>query len=234
LIVLFAIGCSAALNTALRFGKDEMRNAMRTTGKICFYVIALAGSALAQSLASGPLPAVAGPAYDVSIGYAHLTMPIASAGHVNLEGLDVGGSIALGSRWGAMMDSEYLRTSNVLGTPHQGYMLSFQAGPKFYLFERRNTRVFVDALAGAALVDGAVPISTTSYFHGWLARPAYAFGGGVEQSLMGPLALRVTGDYLRTTFYDAAGAAQSQNNLRLTASFVFRLKEHRRAPNSRQ
>ena len=50
-------------------------------------------------------------------------------------------------------------------------------------------------------------------------------GGGVERPVSGQLALRVIGDYLRTDFYDSAGAVKPQNNLRLTVSFVFRLKE---------
>jgi opacity protein-like surface antigen len=88
--------------------------------------------------------------------------------------------------------------------------------------------VFVRGLAGAGVVDGAVPVSDTSYFHGWLVRPAYTGGAGVERSVSENLAVRVNGDYVRTTFFDGAGAAQAQNNLRLTVSVVFRLKEHRR------
>jgi len=85
--------------------------------------------------------------------------------------------------------------------------------------------VFVRALAGMALVDGAVPITKSEDFHGWELRPSYAFGGGVEHPVSGQLALRVIGDYLRTNFYDSAGAVQPQNNLRLTVSLVFRLKQ---------
>jgi hypothetical protein len=204
-----------------------MRNPMRTAGKVYFFVLVMVASALAQSrLQSGPSPAVAGPAYDVSVGYTYLSMPIASAGRVGLNGLDSSASIALSPRWGAIVDSSYLRTSGVLSTPHQGYVLSLQGGPVFSLIQRRSTRVFIRGLAGGGLVDGAVPVSDTSYFHGWLLRPAYTFGGGVERSISEQLAVRVNGDYMRTTFFDAAGAAQAQNNLRLTVSFVFRLKQH--------
>ena len=204
-----------------------MKNAMRTIGKLCLFGLVMAAPALAQSrLHSDPSPAVAGPAYDLSVGYSHLTWAIPSAGRVNLNGLDFGGSVALGPRWGVMLDSGYLRTtSNVLNTPHQGYALTFHAGPAFSVFDRGNTRVFVRGLAGAALVDGAVPISDTDYFHGWLVRPSYAVGAGVEHSVAAHLAIRVNGDYLRTTFYDSSGAARPQNNFRLTTSFVFRLKE---------
>jgi hypothetical protein len=199
---------------------------MRTIGKVCFFGFVMVATALAQNrLQSAPAPAVAGPAFDVSIGYSHLTMPMPSAGRANLNGLDFSGSIGLSPRWGATLDSSYLRTSDVLSTGHQGYVSTLQAGPVFYPVAHGNTRVFVRALAGAGLVDGAVPISETRNFHGWLLQPSYAFGGGVEHAVSGQLAVRVNGDYLRTAFYDSAGAAQPQNNLRLTVSFVFRLKD---------
>jgi hypothetical protein len=199
---------------------------MRTIGKVCFFGFVMVAPALAQSrLQSAPSPAVAGPAYDVSVGYSYLTMPIPSAGRANFNGLDFSGSIGLSPRWGATLDSSYLYTSDVLSTLHQGYVLSLHTGPVFYPVEHGNTRVFVRALAGVGLVDGAVPISEAEDFHGWLLRPSYAVGGGVEHSVSGQLAVRVNGDYLRTAFYDSAGAVQPQNNLQLTVSFVFRLKE---------
>lgn len=199
---------------------------MRTIGRICFFGLVMVASAGAQSrLQSTPSPAVAGPAFDVSVGYSHLTMPIPSAGHANLNGLDFSGNIGLSERWGATLDSSYLRTSDVLGTGHQGYLLSSHAGPVFYPVAHGNTRMFVRALAGVGLVDGAVPISETRDFHGWLLHPSYVFGGGVEHFVSGQAGVRVNGDYVRTEFYDSGGVAQPQNNLQLTVSFIFRLRE---------
>jgi len=205
-----------------------MRNAMRTIGKVSCFLFVLVAPALAQNqIADGPSPAVAGPAYDVNVGYTNLTMAIPSAQHLNLSGLDVGGRVDLNSRWGAMVDSTYVRTSNVLGTGHGGYQLSFLSGPMFYPVEHGNTRMFVHGLAGAALVDGAVPINKTDYFHGWLVRFSYAVGAGIEHAVSGPFGVRVQGDYLHSAFFDAAGAVRPQGNLRLTVSLVFRLKERR-------
>ena len=205
-----------------------MRNAMRTIGKVSCFLFVLVAPALAQNqIADGPSPAVAGPAYDVNVGYTNLTMAIPSAQHLNLSGLDVGGRVDLNSRWGAMVDSTYVRTSNVLGTRHGGYQLSFLSGPMFYPVEHGNTRMFVHGLAGAALVDGAVPINKTDYFHGWLVRFSYAVGAGIEHAVSGPFGVRVQGDYLHSAFFDAAGAVRPQGNLRLTVSLVFRLKERR-------
>jgi hypothetical protein len=202
---------------------------MRTIGQICFFGFVMVAPVFAQSrLQSSPSPAVAGSAFDVSVGYTYLTMPIPSAGRTNFNGLDFSGNIGLSSRWGATLDSSYLYTSDVLSTQHHGYVLSLRTGPVFYPVAHGNTRVFVHALAGAGLVDGAVPISENHDFHGWLLRPSYAVGGGVEHPVSGQLAVRVIGDYVRTEFYDSVGAVQPQNNLQLTVNFVFRLKEHPR------
>lgn len=205
-----------------------MKNPITTAGKVYFFVLVMVASAPAQSrLQSAPAPAIAGPAYDVSVGYSYLSMPIASAGRANLNGVDFSGNVALGPRWGVTLDSSYVRTSNVLSTPHQGYALTFLSGPVFSLVQRGNTRVFLRGLGGAGLIDGGVPVTDTSYFHGWLLRPAYAAGVGFERPVSEQFGVRVIGDYLRTTFYDATGAAQGQGNLRVTVSFVFRLKERR-------
>jgi opacity protein-like surface antigen len=203
-----------------------MRNTIRAIRKVSFFVFVLVAPALAQSrLETGTPPAAAGPDYDVSVGYTYLTMAIPAAGHANLNGLDVSGRVDFNPRWGAMVDSNYVRTPNVLGTKHEGYLLSLHTGPMFYPVRHGNTRAFLHVLAGVGMVDGAVPVSDTEYFHGWQARFSYAMGGGVEHSVSGPFAVRVSGDYLRTAFLDSLGAVRPQNNFRVTASFVFRLRD---------
>jgi opacity protein-like surface antigen len=199
---------------------------MRIIERAGFILFALVAPALAQNQrATEPEPAVAGPTYDVSVGYANLTMAMPSAQHVNLSGVDVGGSVHLNSRWGAMVDSMYVRTSDVLGTGHAGYQVTFLGGPVFYPFEHGNTRLSVHALAGAALVDGAIPINTTDYFHGWLMRFSYAAGGGIEHAFSGPFSVRAQADYLHSAFFNAQGAVRPQGNIRLTVSLVLRLRE---------
>jgi len=197
---------------------------MGTTGKLYFWVIMLVGPAVAQSLltAPAPPPAMAGPAYDVSTGYTYLAMPIQGAGQAHLNGLAAGGSVAWNPRWAATLDTNYLRTSNIPGTAHQGYLLNIQCGPQVYLLESRNTRFFIRALAGSALIDGAAPEGKIGFYHGWLVRPSIAFGGGFEHSLFRQFAIRTSGDYLRTSFYDPTGAVLPQNSLRLTVSIVYR------------
>jgi hypothetical protein len=153
-------------------------------------------------------------------------MPIHGAGAVSLNGLDVSGSIDWNARLGATLDTSFLRASSVPGTTHQAYMLNTQVGPQFYPFERGKTRIFVRALGGFALIDGATPGDPTHIYHGYLVRPSLAFGAGVERAVAGPFALRINGDYLRTLFYDSTGAVLPQNSFRLTASLVFRMRKY--------
>lgn len=205
-----------------------MINAIKAIGKTCFLVLVLVAPGMAQHwLQTGPAPAATGPAYDLSVGYSNLTMAIPSAGLVNLNGLDVSGLVDVTPRWGAMVDANCVRTSNALGIPHDAYLLSFHAGPVFYPVERRNTRLFVHALAGVSRVAGAAPMTQNTqkdYFHGWVVRFSYAVGGGIERSVKGPFAVRLNGDYLHTAFFDYGGAVQPQNNLRVTVGFVLHLR----------
>ena len=199
---------------------------MKGAVKVVSLALALVGPALAQNqLRAGPPATAFGPTYDVSCGYSYLSSTIPSAGRVGLNGLDVTGHANFLPHWGVAVDSGYVRTSNVLTTGQSGYTLTFLAGPVFHLFEARKTQVFVHALAGAGLVDSAVPVTGSEYIEGWVARPAYALGGGIERTVAGPFAVRLTGDYLRTAYADSTGAVSAQNNLRLTASIVFRLSE---------
>jgi hypothetical protein len=201
-----------------------MRDAMKPAAGLTFLLFVLSALASGQNLQTGAPPAASGPNFDLSVGYSDLALAVPGAGHVNLNGLDAAGQIHLTPRWGATIESTYARTSDVPGIPHQAYILTPQAGPVFYPVEHANTRLFIHALAGAGLEDGAVSVTGTEYFHGWLVRPSYAVGGGVEHPLSGMLALRVTGDYLRSRFFDSAGAVQPQNNFRMTVSLVFRLR----------
>ena len=205
---------------------EGKRNEMRTVLKVLSLALVLIVPALAQNQLQAGAPATAyGPTYDVSCGYTYLSSTIPSSGRIGLSGLDVTGHANFLPHWGVAVDSGYVHTSNVLTTGQSGYTLTFLAGPVFHLFEHKKTQIFVHALVGAGLVDSAVPVSGAEYVHGWVARPAYALGGGVERSVVGPFAVRITGDYLRTAYVDSTVAVQSQNNLRLTASVVLRLSE---------
>src|SRR5579864_5168435 len=165
--------------------------------------------------------AATGPAFEASLGFVYFSLAMPSQ-HIGLTGLDGNGLIKFRPHWGLTVDSTYARTGNVLGTGHSASVMDFLAGPVFYPAVFRKSEIFIEALGGASRVNSAVPVGGGSYLAGWVTRPSYAIGGGFERSLSGPIAIRVQGDYQRTTYGYAANAIQGQNNVRLTTSIVYR------------
>lgn len=161
------------------------------------------------------------PSFEASVGYTYFNMDLPSQ-RVGLTGLDGSGLVNFNSRWGVTVDALYARKGSVFGTGQSANILSLLAGPVFYPAVFSRSAIFIHGLVGACRVESAVPVSGTSYLNGWVARPSYAVGGGLEQSLFGPLGIRVQGDYQYTSFGDTAGAIHGQNNLRLATSIVYR------------
>ena len=170
---------------------------------------------------SGPTPGASGAAIDFSAGYSSMMMAIPGAGHVMMNGVDATASAQLRSRLGVALDGSYARASNILGTPRSGYVATLLAGPVFYPFEHGDSRVFLHGLGGFGMVNGAEPVAVPGFRQGWLRRPAYAAGGGFDRPFTGMFGLRLSGDYLRTSFFNKTGAVQPQNNFRFGVGLVF-------------
>lgn len=195
---------------------------MRSPG-ICLYFFLIAPVfAQVGFVTNGTTVAVSGPVFQTSVGYTYLAMDTLSRQRVSLSGMDVNGLVDFNPRWGIVTDSSYARLGNVLATGHSGNILSCLTGPAFYPVQYGKTRIFVHSLAGASLVDSAVPVRGTYFLEGTVMRFSYAIGGGIEHSFVGPFALRFGADYLRTTFANSSAAMQFQNNLRIVTSLAYR------------
>lgn len=224
-------GKVGAMQIHFRANNDHrnVRLCREAAGMIFVVMLVLLVPAMAQNIPQngpGGVPgAASGPAFDFTAGYTYLTMPVTSTNSANLYGLDTTAGIDFFHHWGAVADASYVRASNTLGMGHGSYIMTFLVGPVFYPFERHSFRVSVRALVGAGLVDSIVPVNSTTTLHGWVARQSYAGGAGVEHLLYGPIGLRVDGDYLRTAFVNSADQVQGQNNLRLTVSLVFHVRD---------
>jgi opacity protein-like surface antigen len=198
--------------------------AMRTVVILNIFAFAGASCVFAQDryVSNRPPFAASSPVFEVSTGYTYLVLDTPSRQKVGLSGVDVNGFVDFNPRWGMMVDSSYARAGDVLGTGHSGNVLSLLTGPVFYPVEYGNTRFFVHTLAGVSLVNSAVPVEGSYYLGGTITRFSYAIGAGVEHTLTGPVAIRIGGDYLRTTFANPAAATQFQNNIRVLTSIVYR------------
>jgi len=225
-MVIFVMLSRKTSPTPARDQKGRIQSSMTTLRMRCLLFLIWVAPAVAQSqFQAGSPPAASGPDYNLSAGYSYMTLGVPALGHVNLNGVDAAAHVDFNPRFGATMDANYAATPNISGTPHSAYALTLQAGPVFYFRRRATSRMFLHPLFGAGLVDGAFPVGSQQYFHGWLLRPSYAFGGGMEQSVAGPFAVRLSGDFVRTTFFNYTGGVQPQNGFRATVSFVWRVRE---------
>jgi Outer membrane protein beta-barrel domain len=192
---------------------------VRTIG-LC--VVVLGTQLFAQTQMNNKRAAATAPIFEVSAGYVYVSQTSPAQPRMGLNGIDVDGILRLTPRWGATLDLMYARNGTLPGTGKSDGVFSGLVGPVFYLMEREKTQVFVHGLIGLAVVDSAVPISSTQVFSGYEGRFSYAFGGGVERTLTPHFAARLKADYQRTTFLDPTLALEGQNNLRVTASVVYR------------
>jgi len=180
----------------------------------------LAAPLLAQN-DSGPVPPAEFAPCDVAFGYSYVNTNLSGNPTVNLNGLETSAKIEFHPRWGATLDSSYVRAGRDPGSGHSSYVLSVLAGPMFVPTQNQNTRLLVRALAGASLVDSSVQVNQL-YYRGWQSRFSWAIGTGIERNLSAPFAVRFNADYLRTKFVSSAAVVQAQNGMRLSASLVFR------------
>src|SRR5579864_2336993 len=92
-----------------------------------------------------------------------------------------------------------------------GHEQEYLVGPRLSVPVGKFTP-FGELMVGAAHIHtgGTLPTPSNTSF-------AYAAGGGLDYRLLGPLAARVEGDYLRTGFFNS-----TQNNFRLALGAVFR------------
>jgi hypothetical protein len=197
-----------------------MRRVLTCRVLLCVFLFAAPLAAQSRWVGGPPAPATS-PTFQAGLGFVYVSMPVPSQQRVGLTGLDASGLVRFAPRWGATVDGTYACTGNVFNTGHGANILSLLAGPQFYPVNGR-TGIFLHGLVGASRVGGAVPVSGPHYLGGWVARPSFAVGGGIEHGLLGSLTVRLQGDYQRTTFSDSTGAIQGQNNLRLITSMVYR------------
>lgn len=205
-----------------------MKKVLAIIGQAYFFAFILITPVLAQNvLESQRAPAAKHPSYDFGFGYSFVQMGMPGGGHVHLSGVDLNGDYDFTERFGLAVDTSYAFNPRVLGLHHSAYVISGLIGPVFYLADSGDTRIFLHALGGVGMVDAAVPSGPTSYVYGWVARPSYALGGGIERLITGPLALRFAADYLRTSFLNPSDVIRPQNDLRVTAGvqlFPYRRK----------
>ncbi len=178
-----------------------------------------------RAFAQEPISTGSGPAITASLGYSYLSLPIAST-RIDMNGLGASVTADFRSRFGAKLDLNYVRQSNLFGTGHHGDLLSGMLGPMFYPVSKERLAVYVQALAGDSRATGVIPNGAGGFNPAYTDGFCWAVGGGIERSISSSLAIRTETDYMHTSFIDPSGGFRGQNDLRLNASLVYRWHWH--------
>lgn len=194
----------------------------KTCWKLALFLAFLPVSAFAQM----PSPAGAGPFITASLGYSYVSLPIPSSARIDMNGVGASLTADIRSRFGAKVDLNYVRQSNVLGSGHHSDVLSYMLGPMFYPVSNERWTVYIQALGGGSSENGVLPNGTGGFDTAYTDGFAWTVGGGIERSISSAFAVRTETDYMHTSFIDANTVIRGQNDLRITASLVYRWHWH--------
>jgi opacity protein-like surface antigen len=99
-------------------------------------------------------------------------------------------------------------------------------------YSRFELRVDLGYYAGAARVNGPIPLGGGAYLlGGWASGLAWAVGGGVQYRVTDGIAIPAGADYVRTSYFELSLTLRGQSNIRSTASIVYSFV--RRSPRGR-
>ncbi len=196
------------------------------TKKTCWKVVLFLAVFPASAFAQMPSPAGTGPFITASLGYSYVSLPIPSSARIDMNGVGASLTADFRSRFGAKVDLNYVRQANVLASGHHSDVLSYMLGPLFYPVSNDRWTVYLQALAGGSNADGVLPNGTGGFDTAYTDGLAWAVGGGIERSISSAFAVRTEADYMHTSFIDINAVLRGQNDLRVTASLVYRWHWH--------
>src|ERR1700688_3662484 len=120
--------------------------------KVALFLVLFPASAFAQQ----PFSTASGPSISASFGYSYLSFPITPSTRIDMNGVGASISIDFRSRFGAKLDLNYDRQSNVFDTGHHSDVLSGMLGPVYYPVSNERLAVYVQALAGDSRATGVI------------------------------------------------------------------------------
>jgi len=180
----------------------------------------------APAAAQEPRIAGTGPVMNVSLGYSYFNLGLQPM-RADLHGADSTFAVDFHPRFGVTFDLGYVRASNLNGSSYHANVLSYLAGPVFYIGRKRGLTTFAHVLAGGAWITGAIP-GTHGFVRGYTNEPAIAFGGGLEHQFSRRFVVRATADYVRASYWTSPTAFNPLNNFRAVTSLVYYFGTNRR------
>jgi opacity protein-like surface antigen len=198
--------------TMTRMITFTMRSAM-----LCALVCVVAGAARAQAQ-GGQGAAEVAPRFEASGAFSYMRGNADdSGGGFNLDGGS--GSFAYDYKdWLSFVGDVGAYHFTDLGGGLSSTMYTYLAGPRLPLRRKHRLKPFVQVLLGAGRLN-----ANSAGIHAGENSFATAIGGGLDFTIRRRLEIRVIeADYLLTRFAHPDGSSATQNNVRISAGFVFR------------
>lgn len=187
---------------------------------VCLLVIA-GGAAAAFAQQQAPDQAVATPRFDVSVGYNYIDAN-APPSSCDCFGMKAGGYASANYNFldwlGITGKFTGNHASDISNLGQDLTLMTFMAGPKFFLPYRRMSPFGDILFGGAHASDSYFPTSTG--FETSATSFALSAGGGLDWNLTRRFAIRLPDvEYLRTSLPNGDG--NTQNQLEISAGIVF-------------
>lgn len=196
---------------------------MRATLKLLLLIILVAPVARGQ----GPVVAGIAPVLEAGVGYSYVDASTPSQGKLGMNGIQLLGNADISRRFGVAAQVGYARSFNAFSSGHSADLLTYMAGPVFYLVRKRNMNVFAHLLLGGARETGVNYEANGQIVLGYANQFAWSAGGGVQYRISRAFAVRVGADYLRTKYFNSTVVVQGQTNIQPSVSLIYTFGEGR-------
>jgi opacity protein-like surface antigen len=193
-------------------------------------VLTLLLISLFTPLAHGQEPIAGGfsPVQEGGIGFSYTQANTPSEGQMRMNGLQAVFSTDVNRRFAAKADFGYSRSFDAFQTGHSADLMTYMAGPMFYVVRRRQVSVYGELLLGGARQTGVNFENNGQLVLGYANEFAWAGGAGVQYEIVPSFSVRLGADYLRTSYFNSNVAVQAQPNLRSSVVLIYTFGTHGR------
>lgn len=189
---------------------------------LAFLLLAQHQTAVAQD---APHEAARGPVMKVGMTVVNIDFNSATLNDLPQRLWQWDATLGLSSRFGMGIDIGYSRPDTPKGAPHS--ILSYAVGPVWYPVIHRSAQPYVHGFAGLTKVGGSGGLNAENYEEGHL-KLAWKVGTGVDIPVIGPIAMRIGLDYLRSEYVNPLPKVRGQNSLRAIAGLQYIIGRSRR------
>jgi opacity protein-like surface antigen len=196
---------------------------MKTILKTLLLVLLVAQVAYAQ----GPVVAGIAPVLEAGVGYSYVDAGVPSQSRLGMNGIQLVGNADISRRFGVAAELGYARSFDAYSSGRSADIMTYMAGPVFYAVRKQKVNVFAHVLLGAARETGINYEPNGQIVLGYTNRFAWAGGAGVQYRISRTFAIRVAGDYLRTSFFNSNVQLVAQTNFRPSVSLIYTFGEGR-------